>query len=174
MQSSTAKWRCRIMRKGATIKRLLPWIIVAGLLVAVVLFVASMFHMGTGSPRYARKWRKQLLTCQSLEEVKQHFNCIEIRGGTERTPVTEGMWFRPHALIKSFPDGRWIACAYADSHGGRRGGGTVVSRDGSGEIHMFFGHVCGDLFAEGETLEEFYASLREYCRHFRGKEVFLK
>lgn len=57
-----------------------------------------------------------------------------------------------------------------DSHG-EPGGGTIVSRDSSGEIHIFFGHVCGRLYAKGETLEGFYASLRDY---FHVKEVFLK
>ena len=51
------------------------------------------------------------------------------------------------------------------------GGGTIVSRDRSGEVHVFFGHVCGNVIAYGDTLEEFYRSLRGY----NGvKEVFLK
>jgi len=159
-------------------KRLLPWAIAAALLLTFVLIVASTSpRMGGGSHRYARKWRKQLLACQSLDEVKRHFNCLEIKsradGASITDYVTEKVAGRPDALIRSFPDGRWIACAYADSHGDR-GGGTIVTRDSSGEIHTFLGHVCGDLHAKGETLEEFYASLREYCDHFRGKEVFLK
>jgi hypothetical protein len=163
------------MREGATMKKLLPWIIAAALLLAFVLFIASMFHMGTGSRRYARKWRKQLLACHSLDEVKQHFNCFVIEGrtggGGTRVDVTKTVAGRPQALIKSFPDGRWIACVHADSHGAW-GGGTIVTRDSSGEIHIFFGHVCGWLYANGETLEEFYTSLRGY--QFRPKEVFLK
>lgn len=130
--------------------------------------------MGAGSYKCARQWRKQLLACHSLDEVKQHFNCFVIEGtsggGGTRVEVTETVAGRPHALLQSFPDGRWIACAHADSHG-EPGGGTIVSRDSSGEIHIFFGHVCGRLYAKGETLEEFYTSLRGYMH---VKEVFLK
>jgi hypothetical protein len=153
-------------------KRLLPWILAAALLLAVILFIASMFHMGTGSRWYAHRWRKQLLACQSLEEVKQHFNCFVIEDSA-KVDLTKPKLGRPSALLKSFPDGRWIACAHADSHGAW-GGGTVVTRDSSGETHIFFGHVCGWLYAKGETLEEFYASLRDYRTHFGGREVFLK
>ncbi|MCX5646287.1 MAG: hypothetical protein NTZ17_16645 [Phycisphaerae bacterium] len=131
--------------------------------------------MGAGSYKCARQWRKQLLACHSLDEVKQHFNCFVIEGtsggGGTRVEVTETVAGRPHALLQSFPDGRWIACAHADSHG-EPGGGTIVSRDSSGEIHIFFGHVCGRLYAKGETLEELYTSLRGY--EFGVKEVSLR
>ncbi len=131
--------------------------------------------MGAGSYEYARQWREQLLACHSLDEVKQHFNCFVMEwdtdGGGQRVAVTETVVGRPLALLKSFPDGRWIACAHADSHC-EPGGGTIVSRDSSGEIHIFFCHVCGHVYAKGETLEEFYTSLRSYP--FRPKEVFLK
>ena len=50
------------------------------------------------------------------------------------------------------------------------GGGTIVTRDSSGVIHVFFGHVCGNLFARGNTLDEFYTDLRGYNE---VKEVFL-
>ena len=46
----------------------------------------------------------------------------------------------------------------------RPGGGIIVSRDSSGEVHVFFGHVCGQIWACGTTLEEFYADLRGYNR----------
>ena len=64
-------------------------------------------------------------------------------------------------VVEEFPDGRWIACVHASSHG-EPGGGTIVTRDDSGEIHVFFGHVCGHLRAQGDTLEEFYRDLRGY------------
>ncbi|MCL5281720.1 MAG: hypothetical protein M1376_17620 [Planctomycetes bacterium] len=152
-------------------KKLLPWIIAAVLLLALVLYVASWFHMGTGSRVFARMWRKQLLPCQSLDEVKRHFNCIAMEGKGTIVDVTKSKFGRPRAFIKSFPDGRWIACAYGDSHSGW-GGGTIVTRDSLGETHIFFCHVCGNVYAKGETLEEFYTSLRNY--EFRPKEVFLK
>ncbi len=163
------------MRKGATIKRLLPWIIAAALVLAFVLYVASSFHMGTGSRTFARIWRRQLLACHSLDDVKKRFNCFVMEGNPGefggRVDITKPKLGRPPALIKSFPDGRWIACVHADSHGAW-GGGTIVTRDSSGEIHVFFCHVCGHVYAKGETLEEFYTSLRNY--EFRPKEVFLK
>jgi hypothetical protein len=158
-------------------KKLLPWVFGAALLLAFVLLIASArVRMGAGSRKYARQWRKQLLACQSLDEVRQHFNCFTIQetsgGGARRVQESETVKGRPWALLKSFPDGRWIACAHADSHGGPRlGGGTVVSRDSSGEIHIFFGHVCGTLPVRGETPEEFYRHLRS-LNDF--KEVFLK
>lgn len=156
-------------------KRLVPWIVVVAVFLMFVWLVASARpRMGSGSRKYARQWRKQLLACQSLDEVKQHFNCFVIESGASKY-VTEKIAGRPQALLKAFPDGRWIACAHEDSHCYRLpGSGTIVTRDSLGEVHIFFGHVCGEAYAKGETLEEFYASLREYCRHFRGKEVFLK
>ena len=167
------------MREGATMKkRLFTWT------VAVVLFLALAFFLGvpylarvgyglrSGSEEYARKWKTQLLACHSLDEVKQHFNCfvIEPRPSSQIIRVTETIKGRPSALLKSFPDGRWIACAHADSHS-EPGGGTIVSRDSSGEVHVFFGHVCGHVVVSGETLQEFHACLRSYND---VKEVFLE
>ncbi len=61
--------RCRIMRQGASMKKLLPWIIAAALLLAFVWLIASArAHMGAGSRKSARQWRKQLLACQSLDD----------------------------------------------------------------------------------------------------------
>ncbi len=145
---------------------------VVGLLVA--LGVVGSGGMGEGSYKYARQWRDQLLACQSLDEVKDRFNCNMIEETPDRGvhSVGEFKWVagRPSALLKSFPDGRWIACAHADSHS-QPGGGTIVSRDSAGEVHIFFGHVCGTILVLGDTLEEFY-------KHLRGtkgvKEVFLK
>jgi hypothetical protein len=176
-------------RSMRQMKRFLPWIIAAALLLALVLLIAFVSRtwpararfrederrMGGGSEEYARLWRKQLLACQSLDEVKRRFNCFLMEwdegGAGTRVNVTKPKGGRPWALIKSFPDGRWIACAHASSHG-VWGGGTVVTRDSSGEIHIFFGHVCGWLYAKGETLEEFCVSLRGY--RFGLREVFLK
>ena len=160
------------MGKGATIKRLLPRTIAATLLLVPVLYVATSFPMGKGSRIFARLWRTQLLACQSLDQVKRHFSCVTLEGSTIRD-VTKPKFWRPWAFVKSFPDGRWIACAYGGSHGGW-GGGTVVSRDSSGETHVFFGHVCGGVYLKGETLEECSASLRnDEAGSFWGQEVFL-
>ena len=166
------------MPGDVTVKKILTWIVTAvSLLVAASFFVLPYFArvggLRSGSEKYAREWKAQLLACHSLDEVKQHFNCFVIEsrpeGSIHMVRVTQTVKGRPSALLKSFPDGQWIACAHADSHS-EPGGGTIVSRDSSGEVHVFFGHVCGHVFARGETLEEFYASLRGY----NGvKEVFL-
>ena len=153
--------------------------------IASLFFLALAFFLGvprlarvgglrSGSEQYARKWMAQLLACQSLDEVKQHFNCFIVEwradGAGTRVRVTETVKGRPRALLKTFPDGRWIACAHADSHT-EPGGGTIVSRGSTGEIRVFFGHVCGNLWVQGETPEVFYRSLRSY----NGvKEVFLR
>jgi len=152
-------------------KRVLKWmaIVLPVLVVASVLILPWLARvgspMGKGSYKHARKWRTQLLACQSLEDVKEHFNCFEIveegGGASERVAVTDEVDGRAQCLIESFPDGRWIACAHACSHG-EAGGGTIVSRDSEGRVHVFFGHVCGHVWAMGETLEEFHASLRGY------------
>jgi hypothetical protein len=162
------------MRVGATIKRLLPEAIAATILLVGVLYVATSFPMGSGSRVFARLWRWQLLACQSLDEVKRHFSCVTLGGtyGGTIEDVTKPKFWRPYAFVKSFPDGRWIACAYSSSHGGW-GGGTVVSRDSAGETHVFFGHVCGGVYPRGETLEECSASLQnDEVGSFWGEEVF--
>jgi len=160
-------------------KKLLAWIMAAALLLALVFFLgaphlARVGGLRSGSDKHARKWKTQLLACQSLDDVKQHFNCFVVQqnpgGSSQIVRVTESLQERPSALLKSFPDGRWIACAHADSHS-QPGGGTIVSRDSSGEIHVFFGHVCRHVVAYGETLEEFYTCLRGYND---VKEVFLR
>jgi hypothetical protein len=88
--------------------------------------------MPSGSYEYARQWKTQLLACQSLDDVKQHFNCIAVEpregGGARRVEVTAKAAGRTEALIASFPDGKWIACAYADSHGAGDAAGGRSSR----------------------------------------------
>jgi len=120
---------------------------------------------GEGSYEHARQWRRQLLACNSLEEVKRRFDCFAIERSPARShriiQVSGNTRRPPRALVTSFADDQWIACVYADSHG-ESGGGTIVTRDSYGAVHVFFGHVCGDLFAEGDTLEEFYNDVRGY------------
>jgi hypothetical protein len=157
-------------RKDGRVTAILTWagVVAAVLVVAFFLIVPLLTRrggMGSGSHRYARKWRAQLLACGSLDDVKRQFNCFEIvvreDGLHQRVEVTAVQSGRPRALIQSFPDGRWIACAHASSHG-ERGGGTIVSRDSDGEVHVFFGHVCWSVWAHGDTLEESYTELRGY------------
>jgi len=116
--------------------------------------------LGTGSMKHARLWKEKLAACKSLDDVCGKFNCgryESTRGGSLnyiRDPDTyeEGnAW----ALLYEFPNGDWLAVAYASSHN-TWGGGTVVTRDNKGVIRAFFGHVCGQPFAHGESLEAIY------------------
>ena len=160
-------------------KKLVTWTIAVLTLLVLAFSLGVPFLVRTtggsraGSYEHARKWSRQLLEYNSPDEAYRDFNCFVI----ERSP-SEGTRFvrvgsqvrgRPRALLKTFPDGQWIVCAHADSHS-QPGGGTIVTRDSHGAIHVFFGHVCGYLFADGDTLDEFYREVRDY----NGvKEVFI-
>ena len=99
-----------MIREGATVRRLLPWIIAAALLLAVAFFLgaprlARIGGLGAGSYRHARQWREQLLACQSLDEVRQHFSCFTIQetsgGGVRKVQESETVKGRPWALLKT-------------------------------------------------------------------------
>ena len=129
--------------------------------------------LGTGSYRYARRWKAQLSRCNSLDDVRQQFNCgrNQLNPDGSRTYIKDPNTIkkdRTWALLYEFPDGDWMAIAYASSHGSR-GGGTVVTKDSNGTIRIFFGHVCGHPFAFGESLNEVYS----YFQTSSWKEKFL-
>jgi hypothetical protein len=146
--------------------------IVLGLPLLVQVF--GPLSLGTGSYEHAKLWKDKLSTCNSLDDVRQQFNCGRYRAspGGSYTYIRDPNAFKEGnswALLYDFPNGDWIAMAYANSHN-TWGGGTVVTRDNTGKIRVFFGHVCGRPFYCGESLEEVYA-------HFSGagwKEVSLK
>ena len=139
------------------------WAIITAFLV-VLSGLSLLVLWGTGSMRRARKWKDILTTCNSLDDVREKFNCgkyVGTGGGgynLVRDPNTykEGNTW---ALLYDFPNGDWLAMAYYPSNHAprRRDGGTVVTRDNAGRIRAFFGHVCGRPHAFGETLEEVYA-----------------
>jgi hypothetical protein len=117
---------------------------------------------GTGSYKYAKIWKDKLSTCNSLDDVHQQFNCgrWQANQNGSYTYIKDPNTFQEGntwALLYDFPNGDWIAMAYASSHGAW-GGGTVVTRDNTGNIRVFFGHVCGRPVSRGESLEEVYAS----------------
>ena len=117
----------------------------------------------SGSYEYAHRWAEQLATCDSLEDVKKRFNCIRIDwftdGHGEQVQVSNLGKGKASALLHTCPDGNWVACAYANSHGDPAGG-TLVARDSEGTIRVFFGHICGKpSFVGGDTLAEVYATL---------------
>ncbi len=138
-------------------------VLITFLLLMILLVLGVFWHWrrGTGSYWYARKWQKQLAACNSIEDVRQQFNCARWQRDTRgsltyiRDPNTVKRG-RTWALLHNSPNGDWIAMAYASSHNAW-GGGTVVARDNTGNIRVFFGHVCGRPFSRGESLEEVYA-----------------
>ena len=121
--------------------------------------------LGTGSYKHARLWREKLATCDSLDDVRRQFRCGKYRdlsGGSyqyveDPNANKDGI---ARALVYEFRNGDWLAMAYASSHN-TWGGGTVVTRDNRGDIRVFFGHVCGDPFVPGESLEEVYAAFAD-------------
>jgi hypothetical protein len=71
--------------------------------VLLVLLIAFFFPRsrttkhGTGSMRYARKWKENLATCNSLDDVRKEFNCArwqaydnDSRASTLKTPIRSG------------------------------------------------------------------------------------
>lgn len=51
-------------------------------------------------------------------------------------------------------NGEWMMGMSKDSHGGwRRGGGTVVTKDSSGVVRSYYGHVCGGFPFRGYPTE---------------------
>jgi len=156
-------------------KKTLKWTIIFILFAFVcIIFILSIdvVGLGTGSYRYARRWKAQLTKCSSLDDVRQQFNCGRWSnpGGSHayiRDPNTIRKG-RTWALLYEFPNGDWLAIAYANSHGAR-GCGTVVTRDSKGAIRIFFGHVCGQPFAFGDSLNEVYS----YFQGSSWKEIFL-
>ena len=147
--------------------KILKWLLLAFLVVIAAGIIMPWLARDArnGSKEYARLWRDQLLACESLEDVKGHFTCLELKetpeGRLGYVPETEPTAERPWALIQSFPDGKWVACVHSPTHGHPSipGGETAVSRDSEGVVHVYFGHICDRLWATGETLEEFQSAL---------------
>jgi len=121
--------------------------------------------LGTGSYEHARQWAAVLAACHSPDEVRARFNCGCYRAAPDGSytfvadPNAPGDGYT-NALLYDFANGDWLAIAYASSHN-TWGGGTVVTRDHTGRIRVFFGHVCGKPFVEGTSLEAVYACLED-------------
>jgi len=129
--------------------------------IPLVLLVFGPPSIGTGSYKYAKQWKDKLTTCNSLDDVRKQFNCGRYRAnpGGSYTFIRDPNTFKKDntwALLYDFPNGDWIAIAYANSHN-TWGGGTVVTRDNKGTIRVFFGHVCGRPHVFGQSLEDIYA-----------------
>jgi hypothetical protein len=127
-------------------------------------FLARVFgppSLGTGSYKHARLWRDKLAQCSSPNDVRQQFDC----GSWQEQPGGSFRYIRDpnaardgatEARLCDLPNGDWLAIAYASSHN-TWGGGTIATRDSTGRIRVFFGHVCGRPVARGNSLEELYA-----------------
>lgn len=126
--------------KKRTGKRARRLILATLLLIAVALFLAQPFVMGSGSQRYATKWSRRFKSLTSIEEARSRYANI---------------------VTLELPNGEWIVWVSANSHGNPFGG-TIVTRDSRGDINAFFGHVCGGAALRGASLDEVYEYLSEY------------
>ncbi len=99
--------------------------------------------MGVGSVRDAHQWRRRFLTFPDPETATKAF---------------------PEVVAKRFPDESWVFGICTDSHVSPEGG-TIVLKDSTGKIRVFFGHVCGSqylgtVFLTTESLDEVYQELQ--------------
>ena len=100
---------------------------------------AWVFGLGRGDRGFAEKWYHRLQTLPDLETAQAAY------------PEIEG---------KRFQNGEWVFGVSADSHGSYWGG-TIVVKDSTGRIRVFFGHVCGRrrlesaIFQRVESLQAF-------------------
>jgi hypothetical protein len=103
-------------------------------------FSAMAFGMGKGDARYAVRWRDRLSALPDPDSAKAAYSSIQ---------------------SKRFANGEWIFGVSSDSHDSHWGG-TIVVKDSTGQIHAYFGHVCGPnrleyMFYKTQSLREFYA-----------------
>jgi hypothetical protein len=104
-----------------------------------------IFLMGSqdeGSPRYAKRWKSNFATVDSPQVAKSQFDDVG---------------------VKQFENGDWVLIVSADSHSSFWGG-TVVTKDSTGRVRAFFGHVCGHgamvPFSNAKSLDEYFADPR--------------
>jgi hypothetical protein len=81
----------------------------------------------------------------------------------------------PFAATRRYPDGSWICGVSEDSHASPDGG-TIILKDSSGAIKVFFGHVCGpdmlqELATRSSSLTEFYYTLSQSSFKFTEQAV---
>lgn len=100
-------------------KQRITRIAIAVVVILVVAAVAIPMIMGDGSAWLARRWVKRFADVNSVAEAVQ----------------------RHKVARREFPDGSWIFGIAVGSHGNPFGG-TVVTKDSTGQTRVFFGHVC--------------------------------
>lgn len=114
---------------------------------------AWVFGMGEGNPAYATKWRDRFTSLPDPETAQTAY---------------------PEVQSKRFPNGEWIFGVSSDSHSSHWGG-TVVLKESTGEIHAYFGHVCGHyrlqkIFNNAKSLQDFYQD-EQWKGHFHEYTV---
>lgn len=91
----------------------------------VVIFLLGS-TMGNGSQQDAQLWTEQLHGLKDPETAQKADASIQ---------------------VKRFKDGTWVFWKASDSHGSTSGG-TIATRDSSGTLHAYMGHVCGKGFVD--------------------------
>ncbi len=135
-------------------------------IVGVTLLIAPSCIMGKGSRIYAREWVQRLAVCQTLSDVTNRFECLDVTGKDGRI----GWDHSANKLtLLTFTNAGWMVLRTLNSHGHIRGG-TLITRDSTGATRVFFGHVCGSETLEGNTLAEAYSNLLS-TGVFNRKEV---
>jgi hypothetical protein len=125
--------------------------LVVAALVGMGLFVATCYFFAaflitivdTGSPQLASEWKVTLAPLDDLDSARKAY---------------------PGIAGKRFDNGEWAFGFCHDSHKQMRftsQGGTLVVKDSRGATRVFFGHVCGREFLQGQlnrakSLDDFY------------------
>lgn len=113
---------------------------ILGYLLTCTVLSAWVFGLGHGDSNYARTWKQRI---EALPD-----------------PATAKVAY-PEIEATTFPNGEWVFGVSSDSHGSHWGG-TIVIKDSTGKVHVYFGHVCGPhrleacMFHQCKSLEEFY------------------
>lgn len=107
------------------------------------LYVAASGGSNRGSPRLAAEWKAELSTYANPDEATAA---------------------NPEVIVVRFRDSdQWVMGLTRSSHGmWKRGGGTMVVKDSTGAVRVFFGHVCGEglLPSAYFGLSQFYDELK--------------
>jgi hypothetical protein len=98
--------------------KIIKWVFV-GVVGLLLLAVASSLFMGSGSVWLAKRWIARFQNVATVEDAIARYQVVH----------------------REFPDGSWIFGVAVGSHG-NPWGGTVVTKDSTGQPRVFFGHVC--------------------------------
>lgn len=70
----------------------------------------------------------------------------------------------PDWFAVRFPNGEWVFGHGVSSHGFTPGHGTLVMKDNTGRVRIFFGHICAGNLGIGQWVAESYTSLNTFER----------